>query len=286
MNILKIKKIILIQIVTLSLVSVTNNYAASCGGASGKTMATPMTISVDPKVPAPVVAKVVWTKGTVKVIGPDNKERILKANDPINLNDTIVTSDKSQAQIIYSDYTTMTFQEKTKLFVNKYEYHPEVKQGSVGKSVMNLIEGGYRTVTGNIAKENPSDYQVDTDVGVMGVRGTDYSASFAACKLLVKRNSGTPIVHNDKGTIVLTEKTPYVSVPAFDKAPVILKKEPDVFKVPLKIVPATFNVTKAELPTLQELKTGVKVGGGGGGGGGKACAPAGPTSDFTFYNLK
>jgi hypothetical protein len=222
--------------------------------------------------PPVVVGKVVWVKGTLTAIGPDKKEHILKAGAMLSANEVLVTDNNSQAEVIFSDQTITTFRENTKFYIKQYEYHPEVKEGSVGKYIMDLIEGGYRTVTGQIAKSNPSDYQVNTQVAIMGVRGTDYAAFFHACQTYMKYYHGKPILHNAKGTILLTGSSPYASVSSANAAPVVLAKQPAVFNVPLPIVPTTFN-----LSTASAL---VHGGGAGGAGNAKNCGTASGGNGF------
>jgi hypothetical protein len=179
----------------------------------------------------------------------------------------LVTDNKSQSQIVFSDRTLMTFDKSTVFNVTKYEYHPEVKSGSVGTFVTNLLIGTYRTVTGAIPKANSSDYQVNTDVAVMGVAGTDYSASFRACRVDMKRNEGTPILKNAKGTLVLTSQSPYGSVKGPDLPPIKLSTPPDVFKTNLPIVRANFIAIRT-MPPLDS------------GGAGGVCSPGSAGGGF------
>ncbi len=276
-------------------------YAAGCGGVSAggggskpTTPGQPPTATAPPEPietgPRPIVGKVVWVKGKFESIGPDKKVTTLKPDSFVNLHDTLVTG-SGQAQIVFTDQTTMTFQKGTQMKVSKYEYKPENKpQGSVGSYVMDLIEGGYRTVTGAIAKTNPGDYQVKTEIAIMGVRGTDYAASFQGCKLDMKYYSGTPYMTNDKGTIVLTKDSPFATVPAFDKQPVKVMKEPGVFKTPLPIIPAAFSLQNNAPPPTQVknlLDKAVKLDETmNSGGGGKACGRGGSFSggfDIKFH---
>jgi hypothetical protein len=130
-------------------------------------------VFADPPLPTPV-GRVVWIAGTFKALMPNKEERILQKTSLIYLNDTLVTDAKSKAQIVFTDQTLMTFREGTTFYIDKYDYHKTPKNGSVGTYLMKLIEGGFRTITGLIAKSKPSDYEVNTPVATIGVRGTDY----------------------------------------------------------------------------------------------------------------
>jgi hypothetical protein len=184
-----------------------------------------------------VVAKVVWVKGNFKAES-NQKERVLEKSSLIYLHDTLITGNNSQAQIVFTDSTLMTFRENSKFLVDKYSFDPQVKKGSAGKYIMNLIEGGFRTITGLIAKNNPDDYQVNTPVATIGVRGTDYAAYVRDGQLDVAFYKGMPCVTSGGTTECLDDKTPYASVPKLGAVPVKTAKQPVVFKQKLDIVPA------------------------------------------------
>ncbi|RDI41303.1 FecR family protein [Aquicella lusitana] len=191
----------------------------------------------DPPLPTPV-GRVIWVQGTLKAIMPNQEERLLKKTSVIYLNDTLITDSKSKAQIAFTDNTLMTFRPDTKFYIDKYQYNPKAKKGSVGKYIMNLIEGGFRTITGLIAKGNPSDYKVNTPVATIGVRGTDYTVYVnPKGQLYVGYYSGSPCVDSKKGSLCLSEKTKYAYVPTSGAVPVPLSQQPAVFHEKLDIVP-------------------------------------------------
>lgn len=161
-------------------------------------------IHVVAQTPAQVVAKVVWVKGELKAVTPTNEVRILNKASVIYLHDTLMTETNSQAQIVYSDNSLMVFAPNTKLFIDKYEFNPKSKKKSVGKSVMKLVQGGFRAITGLIGKANPDDYTVNTPVATIGVRGTDYMVAWALSALAV----GTFTLVTDDDEPVDTGKSP------------------------------------------------------------------------------
>lgn len=194
-------------------------------------------IYADPPLPTPV-GRVVWVKGTLTALMPNNEKRILQKTSVIYLHDTLMTDDTSQAQIAFTDNSLMTFRPSTKFLIDQYNFTPTAKKGSVGKYLMRLIEGGFRTITGLIAKDNPVNYQINTPVATIGVRGTDYAVYFHAGEMFVGYYSGTPCVTSTKNsTLCLSANTPYASVPSAGAAPVPLSQQPAVFKVKLDIIP-------------------------------------------------
>src|SRR5580700_5884966 len=69
-------------------------------------------------VPTPV-GRVVWVKGTAfKAVMPNQEQRILQKLSIIYLHDQLITDDKTQAEIVFTDNTLMTFREKTQYSID------------------------------------------------------------------------------------------------------------------------------------------------------------------------
>lgn len=208
--------------------------------------ATTTTANAAPAKPAepadtrPVVGKVIWVKGVFTATAPNKAKRELIKGDAILLHDTLMTSKDTQAQIVFTDDTLMTFRPETTFVIDEYEFQPASKTKSVGKYLMNLITGGFRTITGLIAKSNPPDYRVNTPVATIGVRGTDYSVMLQGGQLLMGFDHGTPCVSSGGGSMCLGSVNRYVKVNAANAKPVALKQQPDVFRVPLPVQPVVF----------------------------------------------
>ncbi len=193
--------------------------------------------AADPPLPTPV-GRVVWVKGELRAIMPNKEERILQKMSVIYLSDMLVTDAKSQAQIAFTDNTLLTFRPDTKFSIEQYAYKPQAKKGSVGKYVMNLIQGGFRTITGLIAKDNPSDYQVNTPVATIGVRGTDYTVVISKGELYVGFLKGTPCVKGKQnGEVCLSDKNKYAYVQSATSVPVPLSAQPAVLSEIPEIIP-------------------------------------------------
>lgn len=194
--------------------------------------------AADPPLPTPV-GRVVWVKGTLSAEMENKEKRILQKLSVIYLHDTLVTDDKSQAQIAFTDNSLTTFREQTRFSIDQYVFKQNAKKGTAGKYVMNLIEGGFRTITGLIAKNNPSDYTVNTPVATIGVRGTEYAVYYHNGVLDVGYYKGTPCVKDQKGgSVCLNEQTKYAQVPGAGQAVVPLSQQPAGLAEQLTIIPA------------------------------------------------
>lgn len=94
----------------------------------------------------------------------------------LNQGDTVRTSgDGSKAQWWMQDDSLFVLPTNSTLHIDEYAV-PHNNDQSSGRSFMSLLKGGMRTVTGFIARNNPSGYKITTPVATMGVRGTDFSA--------------------------------------------------------------------------------------------------------------
>lgn len=215
-----------------------------------RNLTTPVESSTSPSVKsnpnpnAQPVGRVVWVKGeftaslkSAEVIEP---ARSLEKSSIIYLHDTLVTGNQSEAQIVFSDNTLMTFRPESKFYIDEYAYNANAKTKSVGKYVMSLIEGGFRTITGIIAKSNPSDYQVNTPVATIGVRGTDYTLIIKDKGVYIARNKGEPCVRNDVKNLCLNTENKYAEVSTSGSAPTYIAEPPAFLVQPIVIEPATF----------------------------------------------
>ena len=188
-------------------------------------------------VPTPV-GRVVWIQGTLKAIMPNQEERNLKKDSIIYLKDTLITNANSTAQVIFTDQSLMTFTKNTRFFINQYQFS-KTKNYAAVKYVMNLLAGGFRTITGLIAKNKPTQYKINTPVATIGIRGTDYAVYLdESGKLFVGYYKGSPCVKTNKAEVCLDAKIPYASASNLAVAPVPLSQQPAIFKEKLLIVPA------------------------------------------------
>lgn len=128
---------------------------------------------------------------------------MLIKGDAVMDNDTVATGDASRVQIQLTDGAKIALRPNSRLRIDEYVFagretgDPDnpVVTTSGDRSVATLIKGGFRTITGAIGKENAEDYEVRTAVGVLGIRGTDYSAVFcnADCTFVPGVNPNAPI---------------------------------------------------------------------------------------------
>jgi hypothetical protein len=147
------------------------------------------------------------------------------------MNDTIVTA-RAKARLTFEDNTTVNITEQSKLIIDDFVYDP--KKGS-GKVAMKVVLGTARYASGQIAKTNPQNVNVQTPTATVAVRGTDFSMTVDELgrSLVVLLPScddrgcvtGAIVVKNDAGEVTLDrayQATVVASLSAPPTAPVIV----------------------------------------------------------------
>lgn len=206
---------------------------------SAETESKPAGVLIGQNVQTEAVGRVVWVKGNFKAVSVTNQERVLEKASIIYLHDTLLTDASAQAQIVFTDNSLMTFKPNSRFVIENYIYDAKKKSGSAGKYVMSLIEGGFRTITGLIAKSDPDSYKVNTPVATIGVRGTDYAVYVKNGELYIGQYKGSPCVTSQTKEMCLNSNKPYATVPNANSAPQFLATQPAVFKQKLVVIPAS-----------------------------------------------
>jgi hypothetical protein len=125
------------------------------------------------------VGQALYTFGNVTVERPTIS--VLGRGDAVNAGDVIVTGAKGYAQIKLADGTKVAIRPGSRFVIEELEApatatEPAIGSGTALKAKFALQKGGFRTITGRIAKRDPTSYQVSTPSAVIRVRGTNYVA--------------------------------------------------------------------------------------------------------------
>lgn len=117
------------------------------------------------------VGKIVTLRGDVLIVS-DNKERIAKANDILEENDTIVTKNNAKLQIKFVDNTIVTLGKNTTLNINDY-----VIDGKNSKVSLKVNNGHFKVMSGNISKIARENFEFQAKTATIGIRGTVFVGS-------------------------------------------------------------------------------------------------------------
>jgi len=149
--------------------------------------------------------KALFVLGKVNLVNETGDEQRIRRGGEVNNGDTIVTNHNSQIQLRMTDGTLLAIRPSSRFKIEDYLYEKDV---NLDKSYFKLIKGGIRSITGLIGKENKSAFGVDTLIGTIGIRGTDFSARLCASDcgetsngLYVGVMDGAVVLSNDNGEV-------------------------------------------------------------------------------------
>lgn len=146
------------------------------------------------------VGTVISVVGTVKAKGSDNTERELKRGDSFFATDVISVPKEAKIQLKFTDGSRTNLISSTEYRVDSYVYKDPNKKSEY---IATLTKGGFKAISGSIAKENPTGTKIRTPVATIGLRGTRYEAIYSEStqKLSSGCDKGTITVGNDLGAI-------------------------------------------------------------------------------------
>ena len=122
-----------------------------------------------------ITARVALLAGQVVASDRTGTSRPLSVGSAIYQGDIVETRAQSHALLVFLDEGRVTVQPDTRLAVEQFRYEPA--RAEQGVSVLRLLRGGMRALTGLLAKAHPPGYQVQTAMGTVGIRGTGFDAS-------------------------------------------------------------------------------------------------------------
>lgn len=110
------------------------------------------------------------TEGFVRLVGAN--ERTAAAGSVIREGDRLITTPNSDAVIKLSDGAVIAVRANSEMLFAQQRFNAREPRDS--SSVMELVRGALRQVTGLIAKTQPGNVRVQTSTATIGVRGTDF----------------------------------------------------------------------------------------------------------------
>ncbi len=199
------------------------------------------------------VGIVTEVRGQVVAVNARKVSRRLKKNNPVFLGDKLITGQDGFIQLHMIDKAVLDLHCYSIMVIENYA----LKTGS-RSSILNLLQGSLRKVSGTIGKLKNDIYELKTPVANVGVRGTEYALRVFQSRgcggradaddgLYLQVIRGLVDVHNRAGSALVGKgETAYVALP--DKAPVKEKINKAILNlVPEKLIKKTeVNVVKSE----------------------------------------
>ena len=161
-------------------------------------------------------------KGSATATAPGGAARDLSEGADILQNDTIVTTGGAFVRLSFLDETSFEIGEDAAIVIDQFIYQPGTTGGSFAATI---LKGGFRFVSGQVAKGGPEAMMVRTPVATIGVRGTKVggeATESTAQIILLEPDDGrqTAItVSNQFGQVVIDEPGYGTEVPDASSPP-------------------------------------------------------------------
>ena len=120
----------------------------------------------------------------------------LAAGTAVQSGDTLSVGEKSTLQVRFTDESVVALRANSQFKIENYKFD---RNADTDRSLLGLIKGGMRTITGLIGKANNKNYGVQTATATIGIRGTHFA--IASCNDDCVRADGTPEANGTFGTV-------------------------------------------------------------------------------------
>ena len=189
----------------------------------------------------PAAGSFIVVTGEVRILARDGSARAAERNGELRPGESIVTGANALAQLRMTDGGAVSVRADSQLKLDAYSY-----AGSEDRNAsffVSVLKGGFRTITGLIARNNRNNYRVATTSATMGVRGTDFEVvhvlqplADAAAGTYNRVYEGTTTFQNRAGVAILVsrEQTAFVALPS-NLAPVLVVPPAGIFGKPTPI---------------------------------------------------
>jgi hypothetical protein len=120
----------------------------------------------------PIAGRIISVIGEVIARDGNGRDRSLRRKSEVLEGDTLFTGPNSSAQIRMSDAALIALKADTAFSILAYQYSDVIETDSV---VLELVEGGFRTITGAVGSQNREAYEARVyGFATIGIRGTDF----------------------------------------------------------------------------------------------------------------
>jgi FecR protein len=147
---------------------------------------------------------VIFTSGLVEAKSKGGRTRILAKGTPVCVGETIVTSTSGRIQIRMVDNGFLSVRPDTRLRIDQFRF--DGKEDGTEKSVISLLQGGFRALTGLVGHIHKKNYTIQTPNTTIGIRGTDHEPMFIPDRSPEFAGLGEPGTYDkvNKGGVILS----------------------------------------------------------------------------------
>ena len=157
-----------------------------------------------PKIRVGYVSRV---DGDASATDDTGRIQVMQNRTPVYEGDRIKTEPRARMEIVMDDGARIHIKEDSVVKITEYVITAGYDENS--SSVLDLLRGGFRKITGSIGASAVANYQVQTGLATIGIRGTDYVLKMCKqddCSQTVSRNDPDAKLHAVvlEGAITLT----------------------------------------------------------------------------------
>ncbi len=189
------------------------------------------------------IGTVQFALGDVRIIGPNGVSRAGVKGALINEGDSVTVGPAASAQLKMVDGGLLAIRPDTQMKFDEYKFSG--REDGSERSVMSLLRGGFRSITGAIGRINKNNYRVNTPTATIGIRGTDkevivvlpplpgvaLAAAAAAPGTYAKVNVGAAFIRTQVSTVnIAPNQVGFAG--AANQSPQLLPRVPDLFRAP------------------------------------------------------
>ena len=174
-----------------------------------------------------------FLEGSVAVVRPQAPRRVLAKGDVLTEGDTLVTGADGEAHVQMADGGYIAARPGTRVRIVKYQANGDERD----RSILNVVEGSLRVITGWIGKFNPKGYELRTKVATIGVRGTDHETlvrtkgdADGEAGVYDRVYAGSTVIRSKSGTATVTAGRAGFQHATRAQAPRVLDKVPGFFR--------------------------------------------------------
>lgn len=166
------------------------------------------------------VGTVAESSGNVIAVDKRKISRKLAKGDPVYLGDKVITGEEGSVRLKMIDDAVLDLRCFSIMVIEQYALNSTNR-----RSILNLLQGSLKKVTGQIGKMTEDVYELKTPVASVGVRGTEYALRVFQSKgcggtidadegFYLEVIKGLVDVHNVAGSEVIAKgETAYVPLP-------------------------------------------------------------------------
>lgn len=184
------------------------------------------------------VGKLDSFEGDVRIASRSG-ERAAQAGLVLEEGDTIHAGAGAWALLAMTDGATVTVRPNTQMRIDAYRH---VSDGAVkrNRSVITLVQGALRVITGLIGQFNRTGYSIVTPTGTIGIRGTDHEPAYYPPGdadraghppgTYDKVNSGETFIRNARGVVYVRAGQAAFAHDSARLAPQTLARPPEFYQ--------------------------------------------------------